>query len=96
MRNNLKVWPDIRLILGQTCAIIRASKERRILMKNDLIYLDSYTLQQDMRIRLPKSVLANMNVEKGKTKLDIFFDKENNALVLIPKNKQEVYLEEDQ
>lgn len=28
-------------------------------MKNDLIYLDSYTLQQDMRIRLPKSVLRN-------------------------------------
>ena len=65
-------------------------------MKNNLIYLDSYTLQQDMRIRLPKSILTNMNVEKGKTKLDIFFDKENNALVLIPKNKQEVYLEEDQ
>lgn len=65
-------------------------------MKNDLIYLDSYTLQQDMRIRLPKSVLANMNVEKGKTKLDIFFDKENNALVLIPENKQEAHFEEDQ
>lgn len=46
-------------------------------MKNNFIYLDSYTLQQDMRIRLPKSVLANMNVEKGKTKFDIFFDKEN-------------------
>lgn len=65
-------------------------------MKNDLIYLDSYTLQKDMRIRLPKSVLANMNVEKGKTKLDIFFDKENNSLVLIPENKQEAHLEEDQ
>ena len=38
-------------------------------MKNDLIYLDTYTLQQDMRIRLPKSVLSNMNIEKGKTKL---------------------------
>ena len=65
-------------------------------MKNDLIYLDSYTLQQDMRIRLPKSILTNMNIEKGKTKLDIFFDKENNALVLIPANKQEAHLEEDQ
>lgn len=64
-------------------------------MKNDLIYLDSYILQQDMRIRLPKSVLANMNVEKGKSKLDIFFDKENNALVLIPEHKQEARLEED-
>ncbi|EGK59227.1 sucrose-6-phosphate hydrolase [Centipeda periodontii DSM 2778] len=65
-------------------------------MKNNLIYLDSYTLQQDMRIRLPKSVLANMNVEKGKTKLDIFFDKDNNALILIPEIMQEVNIEEDQ
>ncbi len=61
-------------------------------MKNDLIYLDSYTLQQDLRIRLPKSVLANMNVEKGKTKLDIYFDKDNHALVLMPENEQEVHL----
>lgn len=29
----------------------------------ELIYLDTYVLQQDMRIRLPKSVLANLNVE---------------------------------
>lgn len=65
-------------------------------MKNDLIYLDSYTLQQDMRIRLPKSILANMNVEKGRTKLDIYFDKDNNALVLIPENRQENHLEENQ
>ena len=34
-------------------------------MERDLIYLDTYVLQQDMRIRLPKSVLSNMNVEKG-------------------------------
>ena len=31
-------------------------------MERDLIYLDTYVLQQDMRIRLPKSVLSNMNV----------------------------------
>ena len=65
-------------------------------MNDELIYLDSYVVQKDMRIRLPKSILTNMNVEKGKTKLDIFFDKENNALVLIPANKQEAHLEEDQ
>lgn len=51
-------------------------------MQENLIYLDSYMLQQDMRIRLPKSVLTNMSIEKGKTKLAIFFDKQNNALVL--------------
>ncbi len=51
-------------------------------MKRDLIFLDTYVLQQDMRIRMPKSILANMNVEKGKTKFDVYFDKTNNCLVL--------------
>lgn len=51
-------------------------------MERDLIYLDTYVLQQDMRIRLPKSVLSNMNVEKGVSKFDIFFDKDSNSLVL--------------
>lgn len=58
-------------------------------MKKELIYLDTYTLTQDMRIRLPKSVLTNLNIEKGKTKLDIYYDKEGNCLVLIPKDFQE-------
>ncbi len=64
-------------------------------MKNDLIYLDTYTLQQDMRIRLPKSVLSNMNIEKGKTKLEIFFDKEDNVLVLKPESSREDSDEKD-
>lgn len=34
-------------------------------MGNELVYLDTYILQQDMRIRLPKTILQNMNVEKG-------------------------------
>lgn len=51
-------------------------------MKRNLIYLDTYLLQQDMRIRLPKSVLSNMNVEKGVSKFDIYFDKDSNSLVL--------------
>lgn len=37
----------------------------------ELIYLDTYVLQQDMRIRLPKSVLANLDVEKGKSRFMI-------------------------
>lgn len=53
-------------------------------MKEDLIYLDTYILQQDMRIRLPKSVLNNLSVEKGKTKFDVYLDKKDNVLVLKP------------
>lgn len=39
-----------------------------------LIYLDTYVLQQDMRVRLPKSILSNLNAERGKTKFDIFLN----------------------
>lgn len=51
-------------------------------MKNDLIYLDTYVLQQDMRIRLPKAVLSNLNVEKGVTKFDVFLNTDNTSLTL--------------
>lgn len=51
-------------------------------MENELIYLDTYVLQQDMRIRMPKSILSNLNVEKGATRFAIFLDKKNDQLVL--------------
>ena len=51
-------------------------------MEQDLIYLDTYVLQQDMRIRMPKSVLTNMSAEKGKTRFAVYFDKDNKCLVL--------------
>lgn len=53
-------------------------------MDKDLIYLDTYVLQKDMRIRLPKSVLKNMKIEKGVTKFQIYYDKINESLVLKP------------
>lgn len=51
-------------------------------MKEDWVYLDTYVLQQDMRIRLPKSILENMGVAKGETFFSIFYDKKEDALVL--------------
>ena len=53
-------------------------------MDKDLIYLNTYVLQKDMRIRLPKSVLKNMKIEKGITKFQIYYDKINESLVLKP------------
>lgn len=35
----------------------------------EMIYLDTYVLQQDMRVRLPKAILTNMDVEKVKLNL---------------------------
>ncbi len=51
-------------------------------MKDKLIYLDTYVLQQDMRLRLPKSILSNMKVEKGVSLFEVYLDKESNEIVL--------------
>lgn len=51
-------------------------------MENNEIYLDTYVLQQDMRIRLPKAVLSNLQANKGKTKFDIFLKSSDKSLVL--------------
>lgn len=51
-------------------------------MDEKYVYLDTYVLQQDMRIRLPKAILSNMNVEKGITKFDIYLDGNNQTLIL--------------
>lgn len=53
-------------------------------MKDELIYLDTYILQQDMRIRLPKSIITNLNVNRGESHFDIFLDREEQALILKP------------
>lgn len=50
--------------------------------EEDLIYLDTYVLQQDMRVRMPKSILENLNVVKGKSKFKIYYDKINRQLIL--------------
>ena len=50
-------------------------------MIDSCIYLDTYILQQDMRVRMPKAILSNMCVEKGKTKFDIYLDSRDNSLV---------------
>lgn len=51
-------------------------------MAKESIYLDTYALQQDMRIRLPKSILNNLPVEKGTTKFSIYLDQEKSELIL--------------
>ena len=47
----------------------------------EMIYLDTSVLQQDMRVRLPKAILTNMDVEKGKNQFDIYLDSKNNPLI---------------
>ena len=61
-------------------------------MDDKCVYLDTYVLQQDMRIRLPKAILSNMNVERGTTKFDIYLDGNTQTLILKIHEKQCVLL----
>lgn len=51
-------------------------------MNDDLVFLDSVLLQQDMRIRLPKSLLVNINGVPGKTRLEIYFNATTKDIII--------------
>lgn len=53
-----------------------------MIMDDSYIYLDTYVLQQDMRIRMPKAILTNLAIEKGTTKFDVYLDSEEKAIIL--------------
>ena len=46
------------------------------------MFLDSVLIQQDMRVRLPKSLLVNIDGKAGKTKLEIYFDANTREIIL--------------
>lgn len=48
----------------------------------DEIYLDTYVLQQDMRIRMPKTIISNLAAEKGTTKFDIYLNPVDKSIIL--------------
>lgn len=54
--------------------------------KQALVLLDSYTVQQDLRIRLPRCVEDNLGVRRGTTRFDIYLDVEGGVLVLKPRS----------
>ena len=45
-------------------------------MANSRIYLDDYILQKDMRVRLPKEIMRNLNIKPGETYFEVYFDLE--------------------
>ena len=51
-------------------------------MNPNAVSLDSYVLQNDLRLRLPKSILSNLPIEKGKTRLAIYFDASQSEIIL--------------
>lgn len=47
-----------------------------------LICLDTYLLQKDMRIRMPKAALSNVGAQKGESMFDIYFNPVDKSIVL--------------
>ncbi len=56
---------------------------------DELIYLDTYVLQQDMRIRLPKAILNNLGVQKGNTYFAIYYDSKTKNIILKPVDEED-------
>ena len=50
-------------------------------MEKSEVLLESYALQKDLRIRLPKQILSNMPVDIG-TLFNIFFNPVTNEIIL--------------
>ena len=50
--------------------------------EDKLIYLGENILQQDLRIRIPKSVIVNLNLQPGKSKLEIYLNADTGELIL--------------
>lgn len=58
-------------------------------MGSSRILLDTYVLQQDMRIRMPKAILENTGAVKGKTFFDVFYDIDEGTIVLKKRDQKE-------
>ncbi|MDD3840848.1 MAG: AbrB/MazE/SpoVT family DNA-binding domain-containing protein [Clostridia bacterium] len=57
---------------------------------DDLIYLDTYVIQKDMRLRLPKTIIQNMNIVKGETVFDIYMKSDKSIIVLKIKEVEDI------
>lgn len=63
--------------------------------KNQKIFLSTYLLHKDNRIRLPKIIENNMGVIAGETYFDVYFDVKNQELIL-KKSVQSMVNEKDE
>jgi len=57
---------------------------------DDLIYLDTYIIQKDMRLRLPKTIIQNMDIVKGETAFDIYMKSDKSIIVLKVKEVEDI------
>jgi len=50
-------------------------------MENNTVFLGSYPLQKDMRIRLPKQIISNLPIDIGAT-FNVYFDPATKEIIL--------------
>lgn len=72
-------WHKIRIIIAYVKAKYRLNGG---LILDNLIYLDTYLLQKDMRIRMPKAAMSNIGAKKGESMFDIYFNPVDKSIVL--------------
>ena len=49
---------------------------------NERIFLSTYLLHKDNRLRLPKSIENNLSVVPGETYFDVYFDAKMQEIIL--------------
>lgn len=57
-------------------------------MNSNVVYVDTCILQKDRRIRLPKSILTNLNILRGEVKFEIFLNIQDQTIVLVPMSEK--------
>ena len=55
---------------------------------NERIYLSTYILHKDNRIRLPKTIENNLDTVPGETFFDVFYDARRKELILKKSDKE--------
>ena len=52
------------------------------------VYMDTYILQKDMRIRMPKEIVHNLNAKPGESYFEMFLDPSNKEIILCLKESK--------
>lgn len=52
------------------------------------VYLGTNLLQKDMRIRIPKQILENLDVIAGESEIDIYIDPDEKCLIMKKSRKE--------
>lgn len=58
-------------------------------MDSNLVFFDTVLLQQDLRVRLPKPLVKNLDADPGKAHLAVYFNAVTKEIVLKVENSNQ-------